>query len=626
MTVKEKQARLLPLFEKLTALTHERIPEDQLDPRLKGLAHLPRGTLFSCFHEEHLEEATHLYEILFGAKDFEDFMILAKQAHDLVNEGLFVYAISVAILHREDCHGVVIPPIEEIFPDRFVSAETINHAVKEAANHPDKDIVVKSEETGNILDEEYKLAYFREDVGANAHHWHWHIVYPATWKPLVMKQTKDRKGELFYYMHQQMCARYDCERLSIGLQRMIPFHNFEEPLEGYAPHLTSLVSGLNYASRPEGFSLRDLKDVDVQEMIRWRERILEGIHLGYVIDSTGTHIPLDKDHGADILGALIESSYESKNAGFYGSLHNWGHVMMARVHDPDGRFQENPGVMSDTSTSIRDPIFYRYHRFVDNIFQDFKLSLNPYTKEELDFPGIEVVNVTVTAKVPNLVTTYLKEAELELHHGIDFGTTHSVKAAYKHLDHEPFAYNISVENKTGGVKTATVRIFLAPKHDELGNLLEPDDQRRLAIELDKFVYELAAGKNVIAHDHRDSSVTVSKIYTFSQIQAGEGVHEDGSESCSCGWPEHMLLPRGNFKGMEFHLFVILTDHDQDAVEGATTKGSCADAFSYCGVKDHKYPDSKAMGFPFDRHIVNHDIHGFLPSNASVTEVKIKFTG
>jgi tyrosinase len=29
-------------------------------------------------------------------------------------------------------------------------------------------------------------------------------------------------------------------------------------------------------------------------------------------------------------------------------------------------------------------------------------------------------------------------------------------------------------------------------------------------------------------------------------------------------------------------------------------GICNDAASYCGIRDRKYPDKKAMGYPFDR--------------------------
>ncbi|CAL1261550.1 unnamed protein product [Larinioides sclopetarius] len=624
MSVKEKQQKVCSLFTHLTSISKTVVPVAERDPRLHGIGKLPQGELFSCFHEKVLAEATKLYETLYAAKDFDDFMNLAKQARSFANEGLFVYAASVAILHREDCRGVTVPPIQEIFPDRFIPSETISLALKEVTNHPDKDIVVEIESTGNILDPEYKMSYFREDVGTNAHHWHWHIVYPATWRPEVMGKVKDRKGELFYYMHQQMCARYDCERLSNGMRRMIPFHNFAEELEGYSAHLTSLVSGLQYASRPEGFRLIDLKDVDVQDMTRWRERIIEAIDLGYVEDENHQQIKLTEENGIDILGSLLEASYESKNKLFYGSLHNWGHVMMAKITDPDGRFNENPGVMSDTSTSLRDPIFYRYHRFIDNIFQEYKSTLKSYDKAQLDFPGVQVVNVTVNAKVPNLVTTFMKTEELELTHGIDFGTTHSVKVKYQHLDHEPFTYNISVDNQTGGPKQATVRIFLGPKYDELGNRLDPEHQRTLCIELDKFQVELTPGKNAITRDHKISSVTVSETHTFKQLLSGEGVSEATTEFCSCGWPEHMLIPRGSYKGMEFDLFVMLTDYEQDAVNGLTDKPLCADAVSYCGAKDQKYPDKKAMGFPFDRVIKARTIPEFSSPNMTFQEVKIQF--
>nr|CAC44752.1 hemocyanin subunit 4 [Cupiennius salei] len=626
MTIKEKEDRILPLFENLTSLTRHQLPVDQRDPRLADAGHLPRGTLFSCFHEKHLEEATELFEVLFGANDFDDFIKLATQARDIVNEGLFVYAFSVAVVHRDDCKGVTLPPIQEVFPDRFVPAETINLATKEAKNHPGLDVVVEIEKTGNIRDKEYKLAYFREDIGINAHHWYWHVVYPANWSEELTGKIKDRKGELFYYMHQQMCARYDCERLSNGLNRMVPFHNFEEHLEGYAPHLTSLVSGLHYASRPEGVSLQDLPDVDVQDMERWRERILEAIDLQHVHAADGSEIALDAENGANILGSIIEASSSSANKAFYGSLHNWGHVMMARMHDPDGRFQENPGVMSDTSTSLRDPIFYRWHRFVDNIFQQYKATLKPYTKEELSFEGIKVASIQVNAKQANVVTTFMKDDTLDLSHGIHFGDGQSVKVQYHHLDHEPFSFIINVENNSGSAKHATIRVFLGPKYDELGNRLAPDDQRRLMIELDKFHRELAPGKNVINRNAIESSVTLAHTYTFEELKAGQAASQDATEYCSCGWPENMLVPKGTSKGMDFELFVMCTDYTVDNPEGANVRTICSDAVSYCGAKDQKYPDKKPMGFPFDRHLTARTAEELLTDNMAITDVKIKFLG
>nr|P02243.1 RecName: Full=Hemocyanin alpha chain [Tachypleus tridentatus] len=87
-TIKEKQASILALFEHLTSVPKQHIPEKERDNRLHDVGHLSRGKLFSLFHREHLEEATHLYEILHAAKNFDDFLLLCKQARDFVNEGM----------------------------------------------------------------------------------------------------------------------------------------------------------------------------------------------------------------------------------------------------------------------------------------------------------------------------------------------------------------------------------------------------------------------------------------------------------------------------------------------------------------------------------------------------------
>jgi len=62
------------------------------------------------------------------------------------------------------------------------------------------------------------LNWFREDPLANQHHEHWHVVYPVSGVPDGRGGAtgKDRQGELFFYMHQQMLARYDAERIAAG--------------------------------------------------------------------------------------------------------------------------------------------------------------------------------------------------------------------------------------------------------------------------------------------------------------------------------------------------------------------------------------------------------------------------
>uniref|UniRef100_A0A1W7RAE8 Hemocyanin subunit 5b n=1 Tax=Hadrurus spadix TaxID=141984 RepID=A0A1W7RAE8_9SCOR len=622
--VAEKQKRIVPLFQFAALTTRQKFGlRAEKDDRFRGLGILGRGKLFSCFHRDHLEEARNFFEILIDANTFDEFMDLCHQARDFVNEGLYIYTVSVAILHRSDCLHVTLPPVQEVFPEKFIPVETLFKSFKESKLHEDsEEVVVEIEKTGNILDPEYNLAYYREDIGINAHHWHWHLVYPATWRSEKLGRRKDRKGELFYYMHQQMCARYDCERLSNGLPRMAPFHNFEEPLEGYSSHLGSTINGQPYASRPEGVVLRDMKEVSVQDLTRWRERILDAIHLERVIDEHGKEVHLDEENGIDILGNIIESSYDSINEGYYGSLHNWGHVLMARAQDHDGRYQTNPGVMSDTATSLRDPIFYRWHRFIDDMIQEYKENLPVYDKRQLGFTGVKVISVNVKGSSPNVIKTCFKDDILDLSHAINFDRKGPVKVKYQHLDHEPFTYKIEVTNQGTKTRHAYVRIFLAPKYDELGNELTPNELRRLMIEMDKFNYELKPGKNLIEHSSHQSSVIVRKEHTFAELIN----HHDefARESCNCGWPEHLLVPKGNEQGMTFHLFVILTDLTHDLVyDHGHRPNICSEAVSYCGLKDELYPDKRPMGFPFDRLIEEENLHDWLVPNMSATEITIK---
>lgn len=91
--------------------------------------------------------------------------------------------------------------------------------------------------------------------------------------------------------------------------------------------------------------------------------------------SSNNRIMLDERTGIDILGNIMESSVLSRNRDLYGDLHNMGHVFLSYAHDPDHRHLESFGVMGDSTTAMRDPIFYRWHAFIDDLFQEHKQRL-----------------------------------------------------------------------------------------------------------------------------------------------------------------------------------------------------------------------------------------------------------
>lgn len=119
------------------------------------------------------------------------------------------------------------------------------------------------------------------------HHWHWHLVYPGQGPDSVVK--KDRRGELFYYMHHQLIARYNAERFCNLLPKIKNLSNFRNPIsEGYFPKIISSLNNRTYPARNVGTVLKDVERefnmVEVADIERWTNRIHQAIDQGYVTD------------------------------------------------------------------------------------------------------------------------------------------------------------------------------------------------------------------------------------------------------------------------------------------------------------------------------------------------------
>lgn len=216
------------------------------------------------------------------------------------------------------------------------------------------------------------------------------------------------------------------------LERVKPLSNLRERVpEGYFPKIIRGVSNRAYPSRADNSQLQDLNRdddiVEIADLERWRDRIHQAIDQGYVVEQgTNRQIPLDDVRGIDILGDILEASALTPNRQLYGNLHNLGHNVISYVHDPDNRHLEDYGVMADVSTAMRDPLFYRWHAFLDSIFVKFKGTLQPYTLSNLQFNNVSVnsvsVQITSRANTPaNVLLTYWQKSDVDLGAGLDFG-------------------------------------------------------------------------------------------------------------------------------------------------------------------------------------------------------------
>ncbi|ALC42161.1 PO45 [Drosophila busckii] len=616
-------------------------------PNLSFAKSLGRKKQFSLFNTSHRDIATELIKIFLAAPNVQQLASIAAYCKDRVNPVMFQYCYAVCIAHRPDTRDVDIPNVSQVFPANFVEPSVLQDARQEASvigkagNRMVLEIPVNY--TASDREEEHRLAYFREDIGVNSHHWHWHLVYPASGTMEIV--NKDRRGELFYYMHHQIIARYNVERYCNNLKRVAPLNNVRDPVpEGYFPKILSSVLNRTYPARISNQQLRDVDrpdgKVELSALEQWRDRVLAAIDRGFVENTSGQRIPLDEVRGIDILGNMIEASPQlSVNSQFYGNLHNEGHNVISFSHDPDNRHLEEFGVMGDVTTAMRDPIFYRWHSFIDGIFNKHKALLAPYNAAQLQFQGVKVDYIEAKLGVanarPNTLLTYWQKSTANLAAGLDFGPAQdeNIGASFTHLQNAPFTFTFNVTNSSGGPLKGMCRVFIAPKSDEHNHALTLEDQRLLAVELDKFTVDLMPGVNTIRRQSTESSLTIPFERTFRAV--GASYQPTAADElarfrfCGCGWPQHMLLPKGKPEGMVFDLFVMISDYAQDAVQQPNNlpNDACSTAFSFCGLKDKLYPDKRTMGYPFDRRLPNNTLSALVDSfsNMTKTDLTIKFS-
>ena len=573
----------------------------------------PDSAPFSVFIPEHEQMGIHVAAEMMDLANREGLdaaLDRVERAAEEVSLELAQYALMVFITHHPQGQRLPLPSLEERIPeDVRPSGEPRPSGRLEALGG---------------MGDEAALDWFREDAAANAHHERWHVVYPFAGipnpdDPFGPPMLKDRQGELFMYMHEQMLARYDAERLCAGLDAVEPLFDFMAPLaQGYAPEIP------RFDRREPDSLMSDSTQFDPTTLATWDGRLF-----GDVLRSDAT---LRRRDGSgvvatpDLIGSTVEADIGSTDASHYGSLHNMGHVTIAFIPDPNNPGFQRGGVMQSTSVAIRDPIFWRWHRHVDDLLFGWQ-ELQPEQSFD-DAPDVLLRNrleedgqgegagdgdpVEPDGASPDLALVLDETIDGdaatfgEQHFGGDrwsvdptdtgVATDELVTTMRRrdlgdftmsYLDHPDYHYFLRVENRSDEERTVTVRLFLAPEAWV--------EERRHWIELDKFQHTLAPGRNVIPRSSKLSSVARKPA---SRPGDPPPPPEEGFDPnyCDCGWPYHLLLPRGSEDGVGFRLLAVLTDWDLDRVE---VEGKCG-SMSFCGKRDKAYPDRRPMGYPFDR--------------------------
>ena len=95
-----------------------------------SIKRIPRHQHISLFIPSHRRVAYDLVKVFMSQKSADDLFNCAGCVRDQCNEDVFSFALAVAIIQRPDTRslGVRVPPIWEIFPDKFCESATVNKA------------------------------------------------------------------------------------------------------------------------------------------------------------------------------------------------------------------------------------------------------------------------------------------------------------------------------------------------------------------------------------------------------------------------------------------------------------------------------------------------------------------
>ncbi|PTL76898.1 tyrosinase family protein [Vitiosangium sp. GDMCC 1.1324] len=472
------------------------------------------------------------------------------------------YALRVFIAYHPEGRSLPVPPLRERAPQLVVPSGRTEPPRKGPPGTPGAEIW---------------LDYFREDTGLNEHVDTWHALHPAAGYPDPAQPQRrllqERRGELFWYVHQQLLARYDTERLAFGMPRVVPLEDYASPInEGYDAGLPG------FAPRPSGLSPKDLPGYGVTDHAMRRDRLFTAASSGLLWQGNTPILIEDIEQLADTAESnmgSVDGEAWADPLGPYGSHHNLGHVLLACLTGPRDR-SGLPGVLASPATAARDPLFYRWHRHVDDIIDAWQSTHLPPHDVSANAPQVLVRKwlgdgIAPAHQSPDILVCFhqdIPEAASPDFDGQRWGeatfggdhwtspppafrsSTHTLRTRMAqqpvrlpggreilkpHLDHDAFSFVLRVENLLPREQKVTVRLHAAA--DAFA------EDRRMWMELDCFVHTLKPSERaVIFRPARLSSVVQER-----------------------GWPLHLLLPRGRREGMLFRFMVMISHGEQNLV-------------------------------------------------------------
>ncbi|XP_017773559.1 PREDICTED: allergen Cr-PI-like, partial [Nicrophorus vespilloides] len=587
-------------FTDLNQWTKPEYPEKFWNYYQEGL--IQQDEVFSVYNPTQVKYAEALFKVFFYARTYHVFYKAAAWARQKVNPGMFVYCLSVAIVHGKHTVGVVLPPVYETVPHYFFPDRVIRNAQQLKQRFHGDEKQVKS----HVIDAMYSdscMSYLTEDVGFNSYYYYKNVYMPYWLEEECMSYDGTNRGEWFQYYHNQILARYYLERLANGKGR-IPHLDYREPIKSaFNPSLT-YPNGQPFPNRQTEIKLH-LADEQTKDFAYcyskvedYERRLRDAVDQGFVLTPKARLVNLFDDKGFETLGRLVECDPESPHNQYYGNVQIFARHLL-------GQSKEflPPSALGHFETSLRDPMFYQIYKKLMRNFHERMNKLPSYKPEELLFDGVKIEDVETDRLETFFDYHYADLANAVTVNQTEFvEDTFQVQAKQMRFNHRPFNYRIVVKSEIA--EEALVKVFLGPKFDELGKEINIKENYMNFFELDRFKCSLSEGSNTI--ERRSDEImyfsqdrTTVKTFT-KQIEDALG----GKESYKSypyykfyTFPQRLMLPKGESSGKPFKLLVVLTKYH------APEDDSFADF-----LVDTQY----SMNYPFDRPI-NVESHFWVPN-------------
>ncbi|KAG5889587.1 hypothetical protein JTB14_010219 [Gonioctena quinquepunctata] len=596
---------------------------------------LAKGAVFSIFDADHMHQAVALIKMLYHAKDFDVFYKTAVWARMNVNEGMFVYSLYVAVVHRADTKGIMLPSIHEVTPHMFFGVDVINKAQYFKQVHETQQ---REERGGYTIDSNYSyhhmnmnheqtsLAYYLEDVGSNVFFYNLHIRFPFWMNSTEFGWNNVLRGSFIGLAHQALWARYHLERISHGYDDM-EYLDWDLPVE--TPYHSNLVypNGVPFPNRPKFAKLHEYfynygqtnwaNSIGAHSHTRVKNierRLVDSIEGGAVLNTEGKVVKIGSDEFVDVIGNLIECNYDSPNRQYYGPIWHYARQLLGYSTQPLNESERYPSALEHFETTMRDPAFYRLiQKLVVEPFQRHIYRLPPYTKKELMFEGVEVTRVEVGPLVTFFDSFYSSLINSVFYKPGELNEDFSVSVRQARLNHAPFDYKIHV--KSNKPQKASIKIMMSPKYDRNGKPIEISRNLLYFVELDNFVADLHAGDNVVSRRSSDSLLFTPDKMSYGDLWNSTLVALNGKKEFITdlrqnwyGFPQRLMIPKGSVGGTPYQIFFAVYPY----IESQRHQ-----------THDMVQVDNYPMNYPLDRFIKFDRMWDHIP-NFHFEEVKVYF--